>query len=106
MLLVLSCLAAYRRVCLEHHPDKKLAGVTDEEEKKKAEDYFKQIQEAYGVGAALDILTRTESVTMLPGALHATNAQLQCAVTSRSLIRQACHTNGFSSDSCSQLYPH
>ena len=36
-------------MCLEHHPDKKLAGVVDDEEKKKVEDYFKQIQEAYGV---------------------------------------------------------
>ncbi|KAJ9525224.1 hypothetical protein QJQ45_020748, partial [Haematococcus lacustris] len=40
---------AYRKVCLEHHPDKRLANVTDEHEKAKVEDYFKQIQEAYGV---------------------------------------------------------
>ncbi|GFH32919.1 uncharacterized protein HaLaN_32216, partial [Haematococcus lacustris] len=39
----------YRKVCLEHHPDKRLANVTDEHEKAKVEDYFKQIQEAYGV---------------------------------------------------------
>ncbi len=35
---------AYRRVCLEHHPDKKLVGVECEEAKSKAEEYFKKIQ--------------------------------------------------------------
>eukprot|EP00798_Chlamydomonas_sp_ICE-L_P018069 gene18069-24493_t len=38
---------AYRKVCLEHHPDKKLAGVTDDLEKARIEEYFKGIQEAY-----------------------------------------------------------
>jgi hypothetical protein len=33
-------------VCLEHHPDKKLAGVTDEAEKTKVEEYFKQVRSA------------------------------------------------------------
>lgn len=39
--------AAYRRACLENHPDKKLAGVTDPDEKQRIEDAFKAIQEAY-----------------------------------------------------------
>lgn len=38
---------AYRRTCLEFHPDKKLQGVEDPDEKQQVEDYFKQIQEAY-----------------------------------------------------------
>jgi hypothetical protein len=34
---------------LEFHPDKRLVGVEDEEEKEKIEEYFKQIQDAYAV---------------------------------------------------------
>ena len=41
--------AAYRKACLESHPDKKLVGMEDEEERAKIEEYFKQIQEAYAV---------------------------------------------------------
>ena len=41
--------AAYRKVCLESHPDKRLVGVEDEEEKEQIEEYFKQIQDAYAV---------------------------------------------------------
>ncbi len=48
---VYACTAAYRKVCLEHHPDKKLVGVEDEEEKERIEEYFKLIQEAYNVSA-------------------------------------------------------
>lgn len=40
-------LAAYRKVCLEHHPDKKLVGVDCKDKKSEAEEYFKKIQEAY-----------------------------------------------------------
>lgn len=40
---------AYRKVCLEHHPDKRLAGVEDEAVKEKIENYFKSIQEAYKI---------------------------------------------------------
>jgi len=40
---------AYRKVCLEHHPDKKLAGVEDEADKERIENYFKSIQEAYKI---------------------------------------------------------
>lgn len=43
------CAAAYRKACLEHHPDKKLVGVDCEEAKVEAEEYFKKIQEAYDV---------------------------------------------------------
>ncbi len=52
---------AYRRVCLEHHPDKKLAGVTDDAEKAKVEDYFKQ------VGVAM---THTHTCTYAWGQIH------------------------------------
>lgn len=38
---------AYRRTCLEAHPDKALAGIDDPEEKQRIEDKFKTIQEAY-----------------------------------------------------------
>lgn len=40
---------AYRKACLEHHPDKKMAGLEegDEEEKERIEEHFKRIQEAY-----------------------------------------------------------
>lgn len=41
--------AAYRRSCLEHHPDKKAAGVEDEAEKERINEYFKDIQAAYAV---------------------------------------------------------
>ena len=37
-------------MCLEFHPDKKLVGVEDEDEKERIEEYFKQIQDAYAVG--------------------------------------------------------
>jgi curved DNA-binding protein CbpA len=50
--IVILCLfstSAYRKVCLEHHPDKELVGVEDEEERAKIEEYFKQVQEAYAV---------------------------------------------------------
>jgi len=40
---------AYRRTCLESHPDKKLIGVDDPAEKQRIEDAFKTIQEAYEV---------------------------------------------------------
>lgn len=36
--------AAYRRTCLEAHPDKALQGVTDPAEKTRVEDAFKRIQ--------------------------------------------------------------
>lgn len=36
--------AAYRRTCLEHHPDKKLVGVEDEAEKERINEHFKAIQ--------------------------------------------------------------
>ena len=38
-------------MCLEFHPDKKLVGVEDEDEKERIEEYFKQIQDAYAVGS-------------------------------------------------------
>ncbi|WIA15047.1 hypothetical protein OEZ85_001747 [Tetradesmus obliquus] len=38
---------AYRKACLEHHPDKKLVGVDCEDAKSAAEEHFKQIQAAY-----------------------------------------------------------
>jgi len=38
---------AYRKVCLECHPDKKLVGVDDPAEKENIEDHFKLVQEAY-----------------------------------------------------------
>ncbi len=44
---MLLCLAAYKRTCLEWHPDKRLVGVTDEDEKAQIEERFKLIQEAY-----------------------------------------------------------
>ncbi|KAF6264387.1 DnaJ-domain-containing protein [Scenedesmus sp. NREL 46B-D3] len=40
---------AYRKACLEHHPDKKLVGVDCEDAKFAAEEHFKKIQEAYDV---------------------------------------------------------
>ncbi|GBF99777.1 hypothetical protein Rsub_12217 [Raphidocelis subcapitata] len=40
---------AYRRTCLEAHPDKALIGVDDLAEKQRIEDAFKTIQEAYEV---------------------------------------------------------
>lgn len=40
---------AYRKVCLEHHPDKKLAGAEDDADKERIENYFKSIQEAYKI---------------------------------------------------------
>ncbi|GLC41260.1 hypothetical protein PLESTB_001081800 [Pleodorina starrii] len=39
--------AAYRKACLEHHPDKALINVTDEEEKERIVEHFKTIQDAY-----------------------------------------------------------
>ncbi|KAG2428866.1 hypothetical protein HYH02_014277 [Chlamydomonas schloesseri] len=39
--------AAYRKVCLEAHPDKALVGITDEAEKERIQDHFKLIQDAY-----------------------------------------------------------
>ena len=47
--------AAYRRTCLESHPDKRLAGVDDPAEKARIEDAFKAIQVCIrgGCGAAL-----------------------------------------------------
>lgn len=41
------CATAYRKACLEHHPDKKLVGVDCEIAKTEAEEHFKKIQEAY-----------------------------------------------------------
>lgn len=41
--------AAYRRTCLEAHPDKALVGITCQEEKERIETIFKSIQEAYEV---------------------------------------------------------
>lgn len=41
--------AAYRRACLEHHPDKALINVTDEAEKERIQEHFKLIQDAYDV---------------------------------------------------------
>eukprot|EP00878_Enallax_costatus_P024802 GHUV01026491.1.p1 GENE.GHUV01026491.1~~GHUV01026491.1.p1 ORF type:complete len:224 (+),score=82.09 GHUV01026491.1:365-1036(+) len=38
---------AYRKACLEHHPDKKLVGVDCDIKKSEAEEHFKKIQEAY-----------------------------------------------------------
>lgn len=35
--------AAYRKVALEHHPDKAAAGITDEAEKAKIDEYFVQV---------------------------------------------------------------
>ncbi len=43
MLLTCWCHAAYRKTCLEFHPDKKLANVTDEAEKIKVEEHFKAV---------------------------------------------------------------
>ncbi|KAF5833235.1 hypothetical protein DUNSADRAFT_10516 [Dunaliella salina] len=40
---------AYRRACLEHHPDKKLTQSESPEEKQRVEDHFKLIQEAHSV---------------------------------------------------------
>jgi len=37
-------LAAYRKVCLEHHPDKKLMQTEDLEEKQRVEDHFKLVR--------------------------------------------------------------
>lgn len=45
--VVLCVNAAYRKVCLEHHPDKKLVGVDCDIKKVEAEEHFKKIQEAY-----------------------------------------------------------
>lgn len=39
--------AAYRKVCLEHHPDKKLTQSEDEEEKTRVEEYFKLVSYKY-----------------------------------------------------------
>lgn len=41
--------AAYRKTCLEYHPDKKLAGVTDPDERQAVEDHFKSVQDAYEI---------------------------------------------------------
>ncbi|KXZ42767.1 hypothetical protein GPECTOR_119g398 [Gonium pectorale] len=41
--------AAYRRACLEHHPDKALINVTDEAEKERIQEHFKTIQDAYDI---------------------------------------------------------
>ncbi|KAF8060498.1 histidine--tRNA ligase [Scenedesmus sp. PABB004] len=38
---------AYRKACLEHHPDKKLVGIDCEVAKGEAEEHFKAIQAAY-----------------------------------------------------------
>ena len=35
--------AAYRKVALEHHPDKAGAGITDEAEKARIDEYFVQV---------------------------------------------------------------
>ena len=48
-LLLCFSYTAYRKVCLESHPDKRLVGVEDEDEKEQIEEYFKQIQDAYAV---------------------------------------------------------
>ncbi|KAG2484576.1 hypothetical protein HYH03_016619 [Edaphochlamys debaryana] len=41
--------AAYRKACLEHHPDKALVGVDCEKEKARVEEHFKMVQEAYEI---------------------------------------------------------
>ncbi|GIL94969.1 hypothetical protein Vretimale_1073 [Volvox reticuliferus] len=41
--------AAYRRACLEHHPDKALLNVTDEAEKERIVEHFKVVQDAYDI---------------------------------------------------------
>jgi DnaJ-class molecular chaperone len=35
--------AAYRKACLEHHPDKKLVGVDCDKAKVEAEEHFKKV---------------------------------------------------------------
>lgn len=39
--------AAYRKVCLEHHPDKKLTQTEDPEEKERVEDHFKLVRQTW-----------------------------------------------------------
>ena len=50
--------AAYRKVCLESHPDKAGAGVTDEAEKEKIDKYFLQVLKS-------DALVHAEYATAL-----------------------------------------
>lgn len=38
--------SAYRKACLEHHPDKKLVGVECEKAKEDAEEHFKKVSAA------------------------------------------------------------
>jgi len=40
------CCSAYRKACLEHHPDKKLVGVECEKAKEDAEEHFKKVGDA------------------------------------------------------------
>nr|AAD26632.1 GlsA [Volvox carteri f. nagariensis]AAD26633.1 GlsA [Volvox carteri f. nagariensis] len=41
--------AAYRKTCLENHPDKALINVTDEAERERIVEHFKTIQDAYDI---------------------------------------------------------
>lgn len=62
---------AYRRVCLEHHPDKKLVGVECEEAKSKAEEYFKKIQaRCIGALSAAECYAHHHNHPCLPGIRH------------------------------------